>query len=202
MGQMDTKIRNHFKKVDPILYKALEWIDTIPPLKKSDKLFEDLCESIASQQLSVKASDTIFKRFKALFPNSEVTPKPILQFTIEEMRAVGLSNAKANYIKDLAQRVVDGLVELEKFDGFSNQQVIDELVAVKGIGPWTAEMYLMFTLARPDVFSLGDLGLRNAIKKLYGIETNSKAEILRLSEKWKPYRTYACRILWRSLDQK
>lgn len=190
----------HFKAVDPVLAPIIAKLKLPPPLKKSNNSFEDLCESIASQQLSVKASDTIFARFKALFPNNIVNPKFVLDLTIDQIRAAGFSNTKAVYIKDLAQRVSDGLVQLDQFDQLPDDEVINELVKVKGIGQWTAEMFLMFSLGRPDVFSYGDLGIRKAMHRLYNIGDNSPQEASRIAEKWRPYRTYACRILWRSLE--
>jgi DNA-3-methyladenine glycosylase II len=113
-----------------------------------------------------------------------------------------MSWGKIKYVKDLSYRVLDGSLHLSKLDNMSNEEVIVELVAVKGIGPWTAEMFLMFSLARPDVFSFGDLGLKNAIKNLYGVEDVTVEYMEKLSKKWSPYRTYAALILWETLDNK
>jgi DNA-3-methyladenine glycosylase II len=119
------------------------------------------------------------------------------------MRDQGISWAKIKYIKDLAQKVVDHEVDLVQIETLSDEEVIIALTKVKGIGRWTAEMFLMFALARPDIFSTGDLGLKRAIQKLYGLKVEpDEKKLLQLSKKWSPYRTYAARILWRTLDQK
>lgn len=195
---MDNKVAEHFKKVDPILYKVVEKVGIIPIQRTSGDLFEDLCEAIASQQLSVKAADTIFGRFKELFKNGKIDPKLIVDMPPDTIRGVGFSNAKVTYIKDLARRVVDKELDLANLDKLDDDTVRKELVAVKGIGPWTAEMFLIFTLGRQDIFSYGDLGLRVAFRNLYGFD--SYDEVMRLSEKWSPFRSYACRLLWRSLE--
>ena len=195
---MNKKAAAHFKKVDPILYKYVLLVGDI----KTDKvkhLFEDLVSSIIGQQLSGKVADVIFARFKKLL-KEKITPEGILKLSDEEIRSVGTSYAKVNSLKDLAFKVKKKEVELEKMDQLTDLQVIDELIKVKGIGPWTAEMFLMFTLEREDIFSYGDLGLRNAIKKIYGLNDPSKEDVAKIISKWSPFKTYACRILWKSLD--
>lgn len=193
-------IVDHFKKNDPILHAVIpDNFDTVQ--RKEIDFFIALCESIVSQQLSIKAADTIFARFKVLFPTTIPTPELTTKLSIEQLRAVGLSNAKANYIKDLAQKVYSKEIDLDHIKTLSNEEVITELTKVKGIGRWTAEMFLMFALGREDIFSYGDLGLRKAIQKLYKLKkepTPTQAE--KIAKKWIPYRTYACRILWKSLD--
>lgn len=197
-----TDAKLHLKKVDPVLFQILEQIEEIEErvVKETEQgLFEDLVESIVSQQLSVKAADTIFGRIKELLPKNEVSPKNILKVKDEQLRGAGLSNSKVKYVKDLALKVASKEIELEKLKDLEDEEVIEELIKVKGIGRWTAEMFLMFSLGRPDIFSIGDLGLRNAIKSIYNLEKPTNVEILTISEKWSPYRTYACRVLWRSL---
>lgn len=197
------QIHDHFQSVDPVLAQALELIGEIPPVTKkgnSSDHFTALCESIVSQQLSVKVADVIWKRFVTLLED-QVEPERVLQTPDQLLRDQGLSWAKIKYIKDLATKVADQEILLEKIDELSNEEVIIELTKVKGIGKWTAEMFLMFALARPDVFSMGDLGLKRAIQKLYKLEKEpSEAELVDLTSKWSPYRTYASRILWRTLD--
>ena len=196
--------KNHLKKVDSILFKVVEEMEEIEERvakESEEELFEELVESIVSQQLSVKASDTIFGRIKDLLRSKKISPKSILKLNGEMLRGAGLSNAKVKYVKDLALKVNSKEIELENLKDLDDEDVINELVRVKGIGRWTAEMFLMFSLGRPDIFSLGDLGLRNAIKKLYNLEKPTDIEILAISEKWSPHRTYACRILWRSLKK-
>ena len=147
-------------------------------------------------------ADVIFGRFLSLFLNQEVTPKAILNLTHDQLRGVGMSNSKASFLHDLAQKVETRQLELEKLSGLTNQEVLTHLTKVKGIGPWTAEMFLMFTLGRSDLFSLGDQGLKNAIKRLYNLETTTPEVLTTISSKWSPYRTYACLILWKSLDNR
>lgn len=165
---------------------------------KSEKLFESLIESIISQQLSVKASDTIFKRFKGLFKKDFPTPKDIVSKEDEKIRSAGISFQKISYLKSVADAFISDLIDLKKIKKMSDQEVIDTLTQIRGVGRWTAEMILMFTLGRPDVFSLGDGGLRRAIKNLYHLTDDKK--ILKLSETWKPNRTAACWYLWKSLE--
>lgn len=201
---MRQRILLHLQTQDPRLYKVAKLTveafgDQIFILKKSENLFKDLCESIVSQQLSVKAGDTIFSRVEDLFPERALTAINILQLKDEQLRAAGLSWAKVRYIKDLAQKVNNQEVDLEKLASFSEQEVIVELTKIKGIGRWTAEMFLMFALAREDVFSHGDLGLRNAIIKIYGLKNYDQKEVEQIIMKWSPYKTYVCKILWRSL---
>lgn len=192
-------IRLHFQKNDPIFYTLIEQFDIIP-LKKSDDYFFFLCEAIVSQQLSIKASDTIFKRFLSLFPKQKIEPNLILELDHQTIRNVGISNPKVTYIKDLAQKVIDQTINIKKFDHLSDEEVISELVKVKGIGVWTAEMFLMSALGREDIFSYGDLGIRKAMQKLYKLKKEpTLKQAIKLSKKWSPYRTYACRLLWRSL---
>lgn len=197
---MEPTIRKHFQSVDPILYSVLE---KISPIEHSSRTtyFEDLVSAIIQQQLSEKAGETIWLRFKKLFPKDDMTPEKVLALPDDKIRKVGTSWSKAGYIKNIARAIVDKSLIVEKLPELKDEEVIVELTKIKGIGRWTAEMFLMFTLDRPDVFSHGDLGLRNAIKKLYNFKKDpSQATIERLSQKWSPYRTIACRILWRSLE--
>lgn len=195
------KIAKYLSKNDPVLGKV---IDKVGPLdiRKSTDYFISLIESIVSQQLSVKVADIIFARFENLFPEKKITPEKVLEIDADVMRQVGMSYGKITYVKSLAQHVIDSPLLFEKFDELSEEEIVTELVQVKGIGKWTAEMFLMFTMGKPDIFSYGDLGLKNAIKKLYKLDELSEEKALAIAENWKPYRSYACRYLWRSLDQK
>jgi DNA-3-methyladenine glycosylase II len=199
---MYKKAQNHFKKSDPRLHKAsLEF--ELDDLVQSDELFHDIVWTIIGQQLSGKAADTIFERFELLFPGKLITPEAILNISDEDMRKVGLSGAKARAVKDLAQKTIDKVVDIEKLPTLSNEQVLDELVKVKGIGPWTAEMILMFSLGRTDVFSMGDLVLRKELMKLYGWKKlPSEKKIEKILKSWSPYKTYAARVLWKLGDQR
>ncbi len=197
---MNKRVRDHFKKVDPILHSVLADIPPVTIPKRTD-YFVVLCESIINQQLSERAGDTIWNRFIALFPEGKVTPKKVLALPDAKIRLVGTSWPKISYIKNLATHVNQKTIHLHKLPDMSNEDVIKKLTKVKGIGPWTAEMFLMFSLGREDVFSYGDLGLRNAIRRLYNFKRDpTRKQLEKIVNKWTPYRTWAARILWRSLE--
>ncbi len=189
----------HFKKTDPVLYELAISIEPLTPMLPSSEHFTRLCRSIVGQQLSVKAAQTIFTRFQNLF-DDKITPEKVLKINKEKLRACGISYSKIGYIKDLSQKIIDKSLDLENINNLDNETIIKNLTMVKGIGPWSAEMFLMFSLGRPDVFSTGDLGLKNAIKNLYKLKEVSNKDLFAISAKWSPYRTYACMILWKSLD--
>lgn len=198
---MNKKILSHFKKNDPLLHTYALRVGPIKLEKDHpNNYFMRLCRSISGQQLSGAAAETIFSRFKKLYPKG-VNPVTVLETPNEKIRLVGMSNNKISYLKNLAQAVVDGYLDFEKIADLPNEEVIRQLTKVKGIGPWTAEMFLMFTLGREDVFSYGDLGLKNGMKKIYGFKKNPSVKTIeRIIKKWSPYKTYACRILWNSLE--
>lgn len=197
---MDALITGHFQSSDLRIAELAETYG-IPKLIPADNYFLALSESIVSQQLSIKAADTIMGRFSALFPNKLVTPEKVMELDFDLMRSVGLSGSKARYVKNLAEFVLHKRLQPEYISQLSDEDVIAELTQVKGIGRWTAEMFLMFTLGRPDVFSFGDVGLQNAIQRLYGLKKKpSVLYMKRISNKWRPYRTYAARLLWKSLN--
>ena len=172
--------------------------------KSRPNVFEDIVDSIISQQLSVKAAATILDRVKSLFADRKITPNLLLNLDDLSLRNCGMSWAKAKYAKDLATKTLDGTLQLDKLDQMSDQEIIDHLVIVKGVGQWTAEMILMFTLVRPDVFPVDDLGIQNAMIKLYGLKKGKrlKTNMLKTAEPWRPHRTIACWYLWKSLDNK
>lgn len=202
------KIKNqllkHFKSKDPILYPLVLKINIDPiDSHKSEHYFIHLCEDIIGQQLSGKVSDVIFARFEKLFPTKNITPRTVLKLSEERLRTTGMSWSKTRFIRDLAQKILDKTVQPDHLATLSDKDVIGELTKVKGIGPWTAEMFLMFTLGREDIFSYGDLGLRNAIKKHYGFKKDPTIKQMEgIVNKWKPYRTWAARVLWKSLELK
>lgn len=204
---MSKKIISHFKKIDPKLAKVLKKVykiygDELFQLNKKELLFDELVESIVSQQLSIKASDAIFKRIIDLMPGKKLLPENLLKIKDEDLRKAGLSFGKIKYLKDLSEKVSSGELDLNKLDKLENEEVIKELTKVKGIGRWTAEMFLMFALGRPDIFSHSDLGLKNAIKRVYRIKEYKIEEAEKIVMKWSPYRTIAARILWRGLEFK
>lgn len=165
--------------------------------------YQALVGEIIGQQLSVKAAASIRHRFDDLFGSAFPTPEAIIEKSSEELRTVGLSRPKANYIRDLAQHIVDGKVKFDHLDNLSNEEIVAELTDVKGIGEWTAHMFLMFCMGRTDVLAYGDLGIRNAIKGLYGLSTLPTSEqVSSIAERghWHPYETIACWYLWASLE--
>lgn len=191
----------HFKKTDPVLYETGLKVKLKDHPRPGD-YFVDLVDSIISQQLSGKAAETIFGRFKKLFPSEKITPEKLLKIPDEKIREAGISYSKIKYIKGLAKAVINKQIDLNALEKLSDDEVILELIKLKGVGNWTAEMFLMFTLGRPDIFSAGDLGLQNAMVKLYKLDAKPNKEILiEISEKWSPYRTTASKILWKSLEK-
>jgi DNA-3-methyladenine glycosylase II len=166
---------------------------------RPNELYGALVRSIAGQQLSVKAAAAIWRKLLARFDGRTPTPEQILADDPEDLRAAaGFSRAKVAYLRSLAEHVLSGELEIERIRELEDDEVIAELTAVKGIGEWTAHMFLMFTLHRPDVLPVGDLGVRNAARAAYGIETPD--ELRAQAERWRPHRTRACLYLWRSLD--
>jgi DNA-3-methyladenine glycosylase II len=162
--------------------------------------FSALVRAITGQQLSTKAAATIFSRLVALMPDG-VTPAALSSLTDEQMRAVGMSRQKISYFRDLCDKASSGVVPLDALDALSDEEVITALTAVKGIGRWSAEMFLMFRLHRPDVLPVDDLGIVNAVKNVYKLRKRPTAERIRkLGEAWRPYRSVASWYLWRSLD--
>lgn len=196
------KAKRHFKKVDPVLYAAALEID-IEDIKPSDDLFRDIVWTITGQQLSSIAANAIFARFRKLFRGKPITPKRILALKEETMRACGLSGAKVRAIKNVAEVVSEGHLDIVLLPTLKDEEIVAALTQVKGIGPWTAEMLLMFSLGRTDIFSKGDLGLKKGIIELYGARAFASERTLeRLVASWSPYRTYAARILWKVADKK
>lgn len=193
----------HLQTADPILAQVIAKI-TLPPRKSNRDYFYMLVREIMRQQLSGASADAIENRFCALFGSGDFPrPERILALPDEKMRSAGLSYPKVKYIKCLAKAVLDKTLNLDRIDARSDEEVIAALTQVKGIGRWTAEMFLMFALDRPDVFSCGDQGLRNAMMRLYKLRKQpSQRRALEISNRWRPYRTLACRYLWASLDLK
>ena len=163
--------------------------------------FAALARSIIFQQLSTKAASTIHSRFLGLLPDGQVTAPALAALTDEQFRSVGISRQKSMYLRDLSEKVASGVVALEAVEHLDDEDVITALTTVKGVGRWTAEMFLMFRLHRPDVLPVGDLGILTAVQRAYGLRKRPTPERLRkLGEAWRPYRSIACWYLWRSLD--
>lgn len=172
-------------------------------LKKQKNLCLYLCYSIMSQQLSTKVANVIKKRFLDLF-DGEPSPQQIINTPFEKLRAIGLSNAKVSYIKNVARFEIEQGMEHKKLSRMGNEEVIAYLTQIKGVGRWTTEMLLMFALCREDVFAPDDLGLRQAVIGLYDLKHRKKKimndKIIKITQQWSPYRTYACLYLWRWKD--
>lgn len=172
----------------------------ISPRKKSD-YFSGLVREIISQQLSGASASAIRGRFEKKV-KGKITPKNILKLSERNLRDCGMAWSKARYVRDLAEKVKTGVVEIDRLDKLPDEKVVEELVAVKGIGPWTAEMFLMFSLGRPDVFPVDDLGIRKGFQKVVGRKMEGE-KLAKYAEKhWKPYRTVASWYLWRSLENR
>src|SRR3954468_4592814 len=192
----------HLKKSDPILAQI---IAEVGPCRYETKNFgthfDALCRSIVYQQLSTKAASTIHSRFLDLFENRVPTPEAVAATPEPKLRAVGLSTQKTSYIRDIANKVHTGALPLDHLDELPDQEIIDYLIQVKGVGVWTAQMFLMFRLGRLDVLPDLDLGIRNAIKKAYRVRGVPNAKrIAKIGAPWRPYASIACWYLWRSLD--
>lgn len=188
----DPTLRDVIKRVGPCKLHAAAPRDP----------FETLCRTIASQQLSIKAADTIYGRFCGLFPNRQPTPALVMTLDDDRIRACGFSRAKTAFIKDLAAHVTDGRLDLKRLRRHPDDEVLRQLVAVKGIGRWTAEVFLMFRLGRPDVLPADDLGLMNAVHRAYKMRKRPTATGLRkMGERWAPYRSIAAWYLWASLTK-
>ncbi len=169
-------------------------------LAQRKKVYLYLCASIVSQQLSTKVAKVIYQRFLNLYAKKEPSAQQIVKTPAETLRSIGLSNAKASYVHNVCKFFIENKITDARLHKMSNEEVMDLLTQIKGVGKWTVEMILMFTLGRQDVFAIDDLGIQQSIIKLYKIDNSDKKlmkeKILQISGKWSPYRTYACRYLW------
>jgi DNA-3-methyladenine glycosylase II len=194
------KAINHLTKSDPVLAAIIQRVGPYR-IQFREPEFGTLVRSIVYQQLSGKVASVILERLIAALPGRKLTPRAILKLTPEKMRSVGLSGAKTAYIRDLAERTKAGEVVFEDIHARTDEEVIEHLTQVKGIGVWTAHMFLIFALQRANVLPVGDLGVRAAIKRAYGLEELPKPkEVERIAAGWHPYCSVAAWYLWRSLD--
>lgn len=192
----------HIAKHDDVL-RPYTLLAPVPRILPHANHYQELVESIISQQLSVKAAATITKRFVELYGGTFPAPEAILDTEPDELRGVGLSASKAGYIRDLALHVIEKKLRFDGLDDMSNEAIIAMLTDVKGIGEWTAHMFLIFSLGRFDVLAYGDLGIKNGIKALYGLDHTPTPEEVREiahTRHWTPYESIACWYVWRSLD--
>jgi len=198
---LTNKIKKHLGK-DPILRPLIAEIELKERLSQNS-VYEALLRAINFQQLSGKAASTIHSRFLALFDDYYPDPYHLQQLEVEDLRAVGLSRQKANYVKNVADFFIEQELLEKDWSNDSDESIIKLLTQIKGVGQWTVEMILMFTLHRPDVLPLDDLVIRNSMIALYGVEGKGKAlkkKLLEVAEPWRPYRTWASRYLWQWKD--
>jgi DNA-3-methyladenine glycosylase II len=195
------KAINHLKASDPVMRRIIETVGAYK-ISYSEPDFETLVRSIVYQQLSGKAAATIYGRLEnAVSRRGKIQPAAILKLGVEAMRPLGLSSQKAKYVTDLAEKTLSKDVRFSRLSELDDDQVVEHLTQVKGVGVWTVQMFLMFALRRNDVLPLGDLGIKNAMVKAYGLEAApTPVEMEALAEPWRPYRTIGCWYLWRSLD--
>ncbi len=195
----------YLMKADKVMRKLIEERGPIDPAidrrgSRPDP-YQALARAIVGQQLSTKAARSIWERVEGLFGGGTPAPADLIAVEPEKLREAGLSWSKVGFLKDLAERVEDGRLDLERVSELSDEDVIAELIEIKGVGRWTAEMFLIFHLGRPDVVSIGDLGIRRAIQIAYRMDDlPDPTQMERISEPWRPHRTLACLYLWRSLD--
>jgi DNA-3-methyladenine glycosylase II len=200
------KATEHLRASDAILARLIDRVGKLPSARQGRPELDDhygaLVRAIVGQQLSVLAARAIYGRLTERFGGRAPTPQEILADEPEELRAAaGLSRAKVGFLRSLAEHALSGELELERLNELDDDAVIAELVAVKGIGEWSAHMFLMFHLERPDVLAVGDLGIRRAMEIAYDLEALPKPDQMeRIAEPWRPHRTLACRYLWRSLQ--
>jgi DNA-3-methyladenine glycosylase II len=197
----------HFKRIDPHFYKTTlphhAGLPTQLPTKRTHaQLFESLVSIVISQQLGTAAADTIKARVKEVC-NGHLTSLSLLKIKEEKFRAAGLSGAKTKTLKEISKAVEDGSLDLLSLKKIPEAEAAEALMRIWGLGPWSVEMFMMFSLGRSDVFSAGDLGLIRSIEAIYGLPKNApRATLVSISEKWSPYRTYASLLLWRTRDTK
>ena len=198
---MYSKAKLHFKKADPILSVAAER-HAIANIRRSNDVFRDIVRAVAGQQLSGKAAQTIFGRVEGLVGAKPFRPETFLSLNESDLRSCGLSHAKASTVLVLSHAIADGRMDMGSLHMLADEEIVAALRSIKGIGPWTAEMILMFSLGRKDIFSKGDLGLRKGIMKLYKLKKMPSDKMMdKLARAWSPYRTYAARVLWRVADE-
>lgn len=192
----------HLHEADPVLAGLIARYGPCTLVPDED-LFGSLCESVLCQQVSAKAGESIVRRFRALFPSGQPTPRKVSRLDEESLCSAGVSPQKQGYLKDLARKCADGTLDLRLLDQLPEDELTRRLLSVKGVGPWTVTMFLIFALNRTDVLPVGDLGFRRAVQAAYGLEQlPGPAELQELARPWHPYESIATWYLWRSLDKK
>jgi DNA-3-methyladenine glycosylase II len=192
-----TPALRHLSKVDPAMKGIIERVGPCTLAPRGDP-FVALCQAIFTQQVSTAVAAVLFARFRKLFRGGKPTPRGVVRLGDEQMRSAGLSRQKQAYLRDLAERFDRGEIPVKQFRGMSDEEIVQALLPIKGVGRWTAEMFLIFVLNRPDVFPVDDLGVRKGVQVLYGLPEMPRAdEAIPYGEKWRPWRTVATWYLWR-----
>lgn len=200
MGVDHQIIQRHFRRADPILAKVIKQVGPVT-LKPERDRFKMLVRSILSQQISVGAARAIRLRLESHLQPGGIRPDAIARLSVDELRAIGVSRPKAGYLLDLARKCGDGTVRLSRLGRMNDEQVIEELIQVRGIGRWSAHMFLIFALGRPDVFPLDDFGVRSAIRRLYALEDLAAKDVfVEIGNRWRPYASIGSWYCWRFLD--
>ena len=195
---------NHLKKDKKLAAVIIKPVHE--RIKPNKNIPVQIMRNIMSQQLNTKVADIIYKRFLSLYNNKEPKPEQVLATTVETLRSIGLSNAKVQYVKNVAAFCIEQKITDKKLQALCNDEIIALLTQIKGVGKWTTEMLLMFALGREDIFSLDDLGIQQAMIKLYNLKVTDKKKMrqrmVKIAAAWSPYRTYACLYLWEWKDGK
>jgi DNA-3-methyladenine glycosylase II len=195
----------HLRSVDQVMRRLIDERGPIDPetdrRRSRPDAYEALARAIVGQQLSTKAARSIWERLVEVLGGTFPPPPELLGADPETIRSAGLSRSKVTFLRDLAERIADGRLDLKRLVELPDEDIVAALTEIKGVGPWTAEMFLIFNLGRPDVISTGDLGIRRAVQIAYGLdELPGPTDLQRIAEPWRPHRTLGCLYLWRSLD--
>lgn len=194
--------QRHLSRADPVLAGLIARVGPCRLFPRKD-YFVALCQAIFTQQVSTAVATVLFERFRKLFPGGRPTPPRVLEATEEELAGVGLSRQKRGYLRDLAGKFASGQIPTRRFAQMSDEQIIESLLPIKGVGRWTAEMFLIFVLNRPDLLPVDDLGVRKVVQFRYGLpELPEAQELIRIAQPWRPWRTVATWYLWRSGEEK
>ncbi|TSC75310.1 MAG: DNA-3-methyladenine glycosylase II [Parcubacteria group bacterium Gr01-1014_30] len=203
MSEKRSLVLRHFRKVDSVIYEALKGINfkerSLLKKRASSDYLAALCREVINQQLSDKVARVIVARFDKTF-GLKVKPRGLLGTSDKKLRALGISNAKVSYIKNIGRAFLQKPKHFSRLHKLPDEEVVTKLTSIKGVGPWTAEMFLIFTLGREDVFSYGDLGLRKAFANLYGVKNPKERDLEKVVSRWSPFKSYGAMALWRSVD--
>jgi DNA-3-methyladenine glycosylase II len=194
-------ILEHFDDRDTVMAAVIRRMGPFE-LKRNRNYFQVLCKAIIGQQISIKAAESITRRFQSLFPGAHPTPEKLRELSDKQLREVGLSGQKVKYMRDLSVKFIDGIVRPRRMAYQDNEEIIQQLISIYGVGRWTAEMFLIFSLNRLDVLPLGDLGLRAGVQQIYNMRAlPSPDKVRKLGKKWQPFETIGTWYTWRSMDE-